>query len=225
MRILLVEDDPDLGPLLKSRLEELGFGTDLVVRGEEALLVLPELPYDATVLDLRLPDMDGLAVLRQLRGKGLNLPVLILTARDGIDDRVLGLDSGADDYLTKPFSSSELIARIKALLRRPGATLGQTLQAGQLHLDTIAREIWIGDSPVVFPRRELMILENLMRRLNQVVPLDLLEEKLYGLEEVPASNPIPVHVHQLRRKLKEHEAGISIHTVRGLGYLLQEDRG
>ncbi|MFB6261003.1 MAG: winged helix-turn-helix domain-containing protein, partial [Thiohalorhabdaceae bacterium] len=96
---------------------------------------------------------------------------------------------------------------------------------GQFQLDTIAREAWIGGMPVVFPRRELMILENLMRRLNQVVPLELLEEKLYGLEEVPTSNPIPVHIHQIRRKLKEHEAGVTIHTVRGLGYLLQEDRG
>ncbi|MFB6261002.1 MAG: response regulator, partial [Thiohalorhabdaceae bacterium] len=126
MRILLVEDDPELGPLLKGRLEELGFGTDLVTRGEEALLAVPGLPYDAAVLDLRLPDMDGLTVLGQFRGQGQNLPVLILTARDGVDDRVLGLDSGADDYLTKPFSSAELIARIKALLRRPGSSLGQT---------------------------------------------------------------------------------------------------
>jgi len=160
--------------------------------------------------------------LRELRGKGNQTPVLVLTARDAVEDRVSGLDTGADDYLVKPFAMTELVARTKALLRRPGGVLGVTLKAGNLSFDTIERDVRIGGVPLVLPRRESAILENLMRRVGRVVPKLVLEEKLYGLDDEHESNPIPVHVHHLRRKLLDAGASAEIHTVRGVGYLLTE---
>ena len=171
--------------------------------------------YDAAILDLGLPDGDGLAVLNAARAAGKSLPILILTARDAIEDRVAGLNAGADDYLTKPFAIAELIARIKALLRRPGGVLGMTLEAGNVRLDTIGRELSIRGMPVRLSRRELAILEQMMRRVGRIVPKAVLEEKLYGIDEEPDSNPIPVHVHHLRRQLETAGASLMIHTIRG----------
>jgi DNA-binding response OmpR family regulator len=145
-----------------------------------------------------------------------------LTAHDAVEDRVAGLNAGADDYLTKPFAMAELVARIKALLRRPGGVLGMTLDAGNVRLDTIGRELSIGGNPVRLPRRELAILEQMMRRLGRIVPKAVLEEKLYGIDEEPDSNPIPVHVHHLRRQLEAAHADVEIHTIRGVGYILAD---
>jgi DNA-binding response OmpR family regulator len=150
------------------------------------------------------------------------LPILVLTARDAVEDRVSGLDTGADDYLVKPFATTELIARIKALLRRPGSVLGALLSVGNVTFDTIGRDVKIGEAPLLLPRREIAILEHLMRRLGRVVPKAVLEEKLYGVHEELESNAIPVHVHHLRRKLLDAGATAEIHTVRGVGYLLAE---
>jgi DNA-binding response OmpR family regulator len=141
-----------------------------------------------------------------------------------VEDRVCGLDSGADDYLIKPFATAELIARIKALLRRPGGALGTILQAGNVSFDTIGREVTVDGAYVVLPRRESATLEQLMRRLGRVVPKAVLEEKLYGIDDLIESNTIPVHVHHIRRKLQEAGASVEIHTVRGVGYLLGESR-
>jgi DNA-binding response OmpR family regulator len=148
------------------------------------------------------------------------LPVLVLTARDAVEHRVAGLDSGADDYLVKPFASSEVVARIKALLRRPGGALGTTLRSGNVTFDTIGRDVRVGETLLLLPRREGAILEHLMRRAGRVVPKTVLEEKLYGIDDELGSNAIPVHVHHLRRKLMDHRATVEIHTVRGVGYLL-----
>jgi DNA-binding response OmpR family regulator len=163
-------------------------------------------------------------LLGGLRAAGNQAPILVLTARDTVEDRVCGLDAGADDYLVKPFAITELVARTKALLRRPGAALGATLKAGNIIFDTIGRDLSVGDTTLLLPRRESAILEHLMRRLGRVVPKTVLEEKLYGLDDELGSNAIPVHVHHLRRKLLEAGTSAEIHTVRGVGYLLTETK-
>ena len=222
MRLLVVEDEERLSDILKSKLGEIGFTVDIAGSAEDASIALELINYDAAVLDLGLPDGDGLAVLNAARAAGKTLPILILTARDAVEDRVAGLNAGADDYLTKPFAMAELVARIKALLRRPGAVLGMTLEAGNVRLDTIGRELSIGGNPVRLSRRELAILEQMMRRFGRIVPKAVLEEKLYGIDEEPDSNPIPVHVHHLRRQLETASANVEIHTIRGVGYILAD---
>lgn len=197
-----------------------GFVVDTVANGADARAAVDVVPYDAAILDLGLPDEDGLRVLGGLRSQGNSIPVLILTARDAVEDRVRGLDAGADDYLVKPFAMTELIARTKALLRRPGAALGTILKAGNIVFDTIGRDVSVGEAAALLPRRESAILEHLMRRLGRVVPKSVLEEKLYGIDDELESNAIPVHVHHLRRRLADAGATAEIHTVRGIGYFL-----
>lgn len=222
MRLLVIEDEDRLSGILKSKLSETGFTVDIAGSAADAGIALELINYDAAVLDLGLPDGDGLAVLSAARAAGKVVPILILTARDAVEDRVAGLNAGADDYLTKPFAMAELVARIKALLRRPGGVLGMTLEAGNVRLDTIGRELSIGGNPIRLFRRELAILEQMMRRFGRIVPKAVLEEKLYGIDEEPDSNPIPVHVHHLRRHLEAAGATIEIHTIRGVGYILAE---
>jgi len=222
LRLLVIEDEERLSGILKSKLGEIGFTVDIAGSAEDASIALELINYDAAVLDLGLPDGDGLAVLIAARAAGKALPILILTARDAVEDRVAGLNAGADDYLTKPFAMTELVARIKALLRRPGSVLGITLEVGNIRLDTIGRELLIGGNPVRLSRRELAILEQMMRRFGRIVPKAVLEEKLYGIDEEPDSNPIPVHVHHLRRQLEAAGANIEIHTIRGVGYVLAD---
>jgi DNA-binding response OmpR family regulator len=224
MRLLVVEDEARIAEILKSALGRAGFAVDTVGRSGDAADALATMPYDVLILDLGLPDGDGLALLAQLRAAGNSLPVLILTARDAVEDRVLGLDAGADDYLVKPFAMAELVARTKALLRRPGGALGTLLKAGNLSFDTVGRDVRVGEVAVQLARREAAILEHLMRRAGRVVPKALLEEKLYGLDEELESNAIPVHVHHLRRKLVDAGADAEVHTVRGVGYLLVEPK-
>jgi DNA-binding response OmpR family regulator len=224
MRLLVVEDEPRMAQLLQGALESADFTVDVVETGGDAREALSLVPYDAAVLDLGLPDGDGMLVLRSLRREGNRVPILILTARDAVEDRVGGLDAGADDYLVKPFALTEVIARLKALLRRPGGALGTTLAAGNVLFDTIGRDVRVNDQPIPLPRRESTILEHLMRRLGRVVPKTVLEEKLYGYGDELESNAIPVHVHHLRRKLLDAGANAEIHTVRGVGYLLTETK-
>ena len=224
MRLLVIEDEDRLCGILKSKLGETGFTVDIAASAEDAGIALELINYDAAVLDLGLPDGDGLAVLIAARAAGKALPILILTARDAVEDRVAGLNAGADDYLTKPFAMTELVARIKALLRRPGGVLGMTLEAGNVRLDTVGRELTIGGMPVRLSRRELAIIEQMMRRFGRIVPKSVLEEKLYGIDEEPDSNPIPVHIHHLRRQLDAAGAHLMIHTIRGVGYILAETK-
>jgi DNA-binding response OmpR family regulator len=222
MRVLVVEDEARIVEIVATALGRAGFAVDAVRRCGEARDALAVTAYDAAILDLGLPDGDGLDLLAELRAGANGVPVLVLTARDTLEDRVGGLDAGADDYLVKPFASRELIARVKALLRRPGGALGTVLQAGNLRLDTIGRDVRVGAAALALPRRECAILEHLMRRLGRVVPKSVLEERLYGTDDELESNAIPVHVHHLRRKLEGAGATAEIHTVRGVGYLLTE---
>ncbi len=222
MRLLVIEDEDRLSGILKSDLGDVGFAVDIAGSAADAGAALELINYDAAVLDLGLPDGDGLAVLAAARRIGKALPILILTARDAVEDKVAGLNAGADDYLTKPFAMTELIARIKALLRRPGGVLGITLEAGNVRLDTVGRELTIAGVPVRLSRQELAVLEQMMRRFGRIVPKAVLEEKLYGMDEEPDSNTIPVHVHYLRRQLDTARADVAIHTVRGVGYILSE---
>jgi DNA-binding response OmpR family regulator len=224
MRLLVVEDETRIAEIVKRALERAGFVVDAVSRCADAREALALTAYDAAILDLGLPDGDGLRLLAELRDARNSVPVLVLTARDSVEARVSGLDAGADDYLVKPFAVAELVARTKALLRRPGGALGATLEAGNVVFDTIGRELRVGGMAVLAPRRECAILEHLMRRLGRVVPKAVLEEKLYGIDDELDSNAIPVHVHHLRRRLLDAGATAEIHTVRGVGYLLTEDR-
>jgi len=225
MRLLVIEDETRLSVILRSKLGDAGFTVDIAGSAADAKAALELINYDVAILDLGLPDGDGLTVLATVRRLGKSLPILILTARDAVEDRVAGLNAGADDYLTKPFAMTELIARIKALLRRPGGVLGITLDAGNVRLDTVGRELAIAGRPVRVSRRELAILEQMMRRFGRSVPKAVLEEKLYGIDEEPDSNTIPVHVHHLRRQLQTANANLAIHTIRGVGYILTEDKG
>jgi len=219
---LIIEDEARIAEILRSALARAGFAIDAVGLYGDAEAALATTRYDALILDLGLPDGDGLALLKKMRERGNATPVLVLTARDAVDDRVSGLDSGADDYLIKPFAISEVIARIKALLRRPEGALGALLKSGNIAFDTIGRDLRVGDSVLALPRRESAILEHLMRRAGRVVPKAVLEEKLYGIDDELGSNAIPVHIHHLRRKLLDAGAKVEIHTVRGIGYLLVE---
>ena len=224
MRILVIEDEARITEILQEALSRAGFTVDSAIRCDEARDALSLTAYDAAVLDLGLPDGDGRTLLADLQSSGNKVSVLVLTARDAVEDRVSGLDAGADDYLVKPFATAEVIARVRALLRRPGGALGVTLQAGNVSFDTIGRDVRVGTTAFALPRREGAILEHLMRRLGRVIPKTVIEERLYGIDDELESNAIPVHVHHLRRKLEAAGATAEIHTVRGVGYLLTERR-
>jgi DNA-binding response OmpR family regulator len=220
MRLLLVEDNERFAALLKQGLAAAGFTVDVLTTAADATAALEMSRCDVVVLDLGLPDGDGLDVLSAMRGCGDATPVLILTARGSLKDRVTGLQSGADDYLVKPFALEELVARLQALLRRPGNLLGLALKLGNLTLDTIARQVFVDDRPIFFSAREIAVLEHLLRRSGRVVAKTLLESSLYGLSQEVGSNAVEVYVHRLRRHLDEIGASVHIHTVRGVGYLI-----
>lgn len=224
MRLLLVEDNERFAALLKQGLAAAGFTVDVLASAEDASAALLTDRCDIVVLDLGLPDGDGLSVLSEMRRRGDSTPVLILTARGSLSDRVTGLQSGADDYLVKPFALEELIARLQALLRRPGNLLGLALKLGNLTLDTVAREVLVDDRPIVFSPREIGVLEHLLRRSNRVVAKNLLESSLYGLSQDVGSNAVEVYVHRLRKHLAEIGASVQVHTVRGVGYMIAEER-
>jgi len=222
MRILLVEDNLRLATYVRRGLEKNDFTVDGVGMLADAEAAMEMVPYDLLVLDLGLPDGDGLDLLKKLRGEGQNIPVLVLTARDGIDDRVRGLNAGADDYLLKPFAVEELIARMRALLRRPDGALGLSLNVGNMSFDTTAREVRIDGALIKVSRKEMNVLEQLMRRAGKVVPKDVLESKLYGFDEEVSPNSLEAHISRLRKRLNQAGASVSIHTLRGVGYLLSD---
>ena len=176
------------------------------------------------MLDRGLPDSDGLALLREMRRRGDATPVLVLTARDGVSDRVVGLREGADDYMVKPFAMEELIARLQALLRRSDTLLGRRLTFGNVSLDTEGRQVFIEGSVRAFPARETAVLEILLRRGGNVAPKRLFEDHLFGLSGDVGSNAVEVYVHRLRKMLADAGAAVKIHTVRGVGYLMAEDK-
>src|SRR3984893_13727237 len=224
MRLLVVEDNEELARLLTQGLQAEGYETDLLTTAAEARTAVTTMRYAALVLDLGLPDDDGLSVLRELRQRKDPIPVLVLTARGGLHDRVTGLRSGADDYLVKPFALEELVARLEALLRRPGQLLGRSLQVANLAFDTESRQAFIDDKPQVLSARETAVLELLMRRKDRVVSKKLVEDHIFGLSGEVASNAVEVYVHRLRKQLSERGAKVQIHTIRGVGYLISEDK-
>ncbi len=221
MRLLLVEDDPDLSEALVANLARDGFAVDLAADAATAEEALATVAYDLMLLDLGLPDGDGLVLLRRLRRRRSSLPILVLTARDTVDDKVAGLEAGADDYLVKPFAHAELVARIRAVLRRPDRDLGATIEIGRLRLEPSSGHVEVDGRTLVLPRRERMLLEVLVRRAGRVVTRRVLEEALWDQDCEIGSNTLESHVSRLRRRLLEADAGVLIRTVRGVGYMLE----
>jgi two-component system OmpR family response regulator len=220
MRILIVEDDPVLSDGLTRSLRESDYAVDSATDGAAADQILSTHSFDVVILDLGLPKLEGYEVLRRLRRRGSKTPVLILTALDALEDRVKGLDLGADDYLTKPFDLPELEARVRALIRRGQSGGGSLLSHGALTLDIAGRRALLDGEPLELSAREIGVLEVLMLRSGRVVNKDQLAEELYGWDEDVSANAIEVYVHRLRRKLEP--AGVTIRTIRGLGYLLEK---
>ena len=214
MRLLLVEDDTMIGESLREALRRQGFAADWVRDGQAADAVLASERFDAVLLDLGLPKRSGVDVLRALRARGDATPVIVLTARDALSDKVAGLDAGADDYLVKPFELDELLARLRAVTRRHGGRADTALQVADLRLDPATREVTRGGRPILLSAREFALLEALLERPGAIVSRVQLEDRLYGWGEELESNAISVYMHQLRKKL----GADLLHTVRGLGY-------
>ena len=225
MRALVVEDELKMATLLRRGLVEEGYAADVAGSGEDALRMARSTAYDAIVLDVMLPGLDGFGVCRELRSSGVWTPILMLTARDGVMDRVAGLDAGADDYLTKPFSFAELLARLRALARRGRAERPAVLQVGSLRLDPATRQVWRGGVEVELSAKEFTLLETFMRRPGEVLRrLDLLQHA-WGDAYGNRSNVVDVYVGYLRAKLDRPFGRCSIETVRGVGYRLRPDGG
>jgi two-component system OmpR family response regulator len=216
VRLLVVEDERDLAETLRRALEEEEFAVDLAEDGEEGLFKIRELPYDAVILDLMLPRLDGWSVLEAARAGGIRTPVLVLTARDAIEERVRGLNLGADDYLIKPFALAELVARVRAMIRRAYGNPASTVQLGDITIDTAARQVWRAGAPVELTAREFAILELLTRSRGIVVARSTIYEHIYNEQADVLSNVVDVHVAALRRKLGPDV----IRTRRGEGYIV-----
>jgi two-component system OmpR family response regulator len=220
MRILVVEDETRLATLLRRGLDEEGHAVELAATGEEALDWTEAAAFDAIVLDVMLPGIDGLEVCRRLRRRHVQTPILLLTARDAVPDRVAGLDAGADDYLVKPFAFAELAARLRALARRSPETAATVLENGDLRLDPATRRVWRGEAEIVLPNKEFRILEYLMRNPNRVLTRDMIADHVWDYEFANLTNVIDVHIRSLRRRLNDPYPGMLIQTVRGAGYRL-----
>jgi heavy metal response regulator len=220
MRILLVEDEHSIAQFIRQGLSEAGYAVDIVGDGHTGLEYASAAEYDAILLDILLPGRDGLDVLRQIRAQGKKTPVLLLTARDAIEDRVKGLDLGADDYLTKPFAFPELLARLRALLRRPPLQTGTVLRVGDLELDTVCREVRRAGRMIELSPREFMLLQYLMRHPQQVLTRTQIGEHIWNFDFVSESNVVDVYIGYLRRKIDRGFAQPLLHTIRGVGYRL-----
>lgn len=216
MRLLIAEDDPQLGDGLTVGLRQDGYAVDWVKDGLAADLALQTGDYDLLVLDLGLPRQDGMAVLQALRGRGQSLPVLILTARDAVGEKIAGLDGGADEYLVKPVSLDELSARVRALIRRAAGRAQPQLRLGDLALDPATRQVTLAGEPVELSVREFSLLQVLMQHPGRVMSRAQLEASVYGWRDEPDSNALEVHIHRLRRKLGSER----IRTLRGIGYTM-----
>jgi two-component system, OmpR family, response regulator len=220
MRVLVVEDERKLGELLRRGLGEEGYAADLADRGEEALWMVKAVEYDAIVLDVMLPGADGFEICRRMRDGGVWAPVLMLTARDAVDDRVNGLDAGADDYLTKPFAFEELLARLRALTRRAPAERPAVLEVGDLRLDPAAHRAWRGDQELDLSQKEFALLELFMRRPGMTLSRTQLLDGAWDIAFESRSNVIDVYVRYLREKIDRPFGRNSIETIRGVGYRL-----
>src|SRR4051794_3603021 len=222
MRVLVVEDEVKMASLIRRGMREEGLAADVAVKGEDALWMAQATGYDAIVLDVMLPGIDGFETCRRLRGEGVWTPVLMLTARDAVEDRVAGLDGGADDYLTKPFSFAELLARLRALVRRGPVEKPVTLEVGDLRLDPASRRAWRADTEIALSTKEFALLETFMRRPGEVLSRYRLLEHAWDYEYENRSNVVDVYVRYLRQKIDRPFGADSIETVRGAGYRLRE---
>ena len=223
MRVLVVEDEPKMAQLLKRGFTEEGHAADVAGRGEDALWMAAATPYDAIVLDVMLPGLDGFATCRELRRREIWTPVLLLTARDAVSDRVTGLDTGADDYLTKPFSFDELLARLRALVRRAPGERPTTIQVDDLRLDPAAHRAWRGDTEIDLSAKEFALLELFMRHAGETLSRVQLLDGAWDMAFESRSNVIDVYVRYLREKVDRPFDCHSIETVRGVGYRLRRD--
>jgi len=221
MRILLVEDEAEMAGALASALKRYDMIVDHVPTLAEAEEAISADVHAAVLLDRQLPDGDGLALIPKLRARADGVPIIVLTARGELADRVAGLDSGADDYLAKPFAVEELLARLRAVLRRPAGVQPDIIRAGRLAFDFGHREASVDGAPLELPRRELLVLEALVRRMGRTVLRSALEEAVYSFDDEIQSNSLDAHVSRLRRKLADGNAGAEIHGIRGVGYLLR----
>lgn len=222
MRILVVEDDKKIASFVVNGLKQNGFAVDHAPDGEDALFRAQTIPYDAAIVDLMLPKLDGLSLIQQLRSHGVRMPVLILSAKASVDDRVRGLQAGSDDYLTKPFAFSELLARIQALIRRATQTPEPTrLTVGDLTMDLLTREVKRGEEKIELQPREFALLEYLMRHANRPVTKTMILEHIFDFSFDPQTNVVDVLVHRLRSKVDKDKAKAMLHTLRGVGYVLR----
>ena len=221
MRILVIEDDPGVASFIQRGLREAAFAVDLAADGEEGLHLATTEPYDLVVLDLMLPKRDGFSVLRAVRQKGLSIPIICLTARDAVDDRVHGLDLGADDYLVKPFSFSEFLARIRALLRRGSSLADNPIVVADLTVDVVARTVYRGSRRIDLSAREFALLEYMARHAGEALSRTMILEKVWDMNYDPMTNVVDVHINRLRKKIDNNFDNPLIQTVRGVGYVLQ----
>lgn len=222
MRILIAEDERNLNRILSKQLADNGYTVDACFDGQEALDYLEAEPYDAIILDIMMPKLDGLTVLRKIRAKGIDTPVLFLTAKDSISDRVEGLDAGADDYLTKPFAFEELLARVRVLIRKKSGNKTNIYTLADLTLDVQSHEVKRGDNAIPLSSKEYAILEYMILNKNIVLSRETLERNVWGYSYDGASNMVDVYIRYLRKKIDEDYEPKLIHTVRGAGYVLKE---
>jgi DNA-binding response OmpR family regulator len=222
MRILLVEDEPEMAAALRSALAQHDMVVDHVSTLADGAEAIATAVHSAILLDRGLPDGDGLALISELRARKHVAPVIVLTARGDLTERIEGLDMGADDYLAKPFAIDELLARLRAVLRRPADIAPDILRVGRLAFDWHNRSATVGDAELDLPRRELLVLEALLRRRGRTAERSALEEAVYGFDDEIQSNALDMHVSRLRRKLENAGAGVEIHAIRGVGYLLKQ---
>lgn len=218
MRVLVVEDEQRLAILVRRGLAEEGHAVDIAGDGHEALLYASSNEYDIVILDIMLPGMDGITVCKKLRERRNHTPVLLLTARDSIEDRVAGLDAGADDYLTKPFAMAELTARIRAIARRPRETVDTIYQIGDIRVDPARRQVWKGAREIELPNKEFRILVYLLRNPNRVLTRDMIANHVWDYDFLSSTNVIDVHIRALRKRLDNPYPDSLIQTVRGVGY-------
>jgi DNA-binding response OmpR family regulator len=222
MRVLLVEDHLEMVAALRAALTRHDMIVDHALNLSEAEVIAADGNYDVVVLDRQLPDGDGLSLIPKLRASGNVVPVLVLTARGDLADRVAGLDNGADDYLAKPFAFEELLARLRALLRRPAGMQSDIVRVGRISFDFTHREASIEGKALEMPRRELLVLEALVRRMGRMVQRASLMEAVFGLDDEVQPNALDSHISRLRRKLADADAGVTINGIRGVGYLLRD---
>jgi len=224
VRLLLAEDETELANALATILKRHNYAVDVVNNGEDALYYLETEVYDALILDIMMPKVDGIEVLRRIRSKGNNIPVLILTAKSEVEDKVLGLDTGADDYLTKPFSTQELLARIRAITRRRSEILENRLKFGDVELDRLTYELISKKNKVLLTSKEFQIMEMLMMNKNQMIPSERIMEKVWGYDSDVESNVVWTYISYLRKKLRILESTVDIKSVRNIGYMLEDTK-